>query len=153
MMSDLGNPQLMLYLGKWRLSDMLSVRYDTFSCLFHNIIDSYRVIKENAAVLWYGFQDLYPYPQKTETGTSHSINTILSSYLLNHRGTVAPKVLRWLTPFLPCDVPVGYFYPVGKAGCFVHYRIRQYLKLLYTTPYLGALRCFEWYLSAGLRIF
>ncbi len=48
---DLGNPRLMLCIGKWRLSDMLSVRYDVFSRLFHNKIGSWTVIDENRPVL------------------------------------------------------------------------------------------------------
>ena len=66
-MSDLGNPQLMLCIGRWRLSDMLSVCYDMFSCLFHNFLDSYNAVKDDIVVLWLGFQDFYPNLQKTGT--------------------------------------------------------------------------------------
>jgi len=35
---DLGNPQLTLCIGLRRLSDLLSVLYDVFSRLFHNMM-------------------------------------------------------------------------------------------------------------------
>ena len=35
-------------------------------------------------------------------------------------------------------VPVKDFSLDGKADCFAHCRVRQYLRLLCTAPYLGA---------------
>ena len=48
---DLGNPRLALCIGKWRLSDMLSVRDDVFSRLFHNKIGSWTVVDEDRLAL------------------------------------------------------------------------------------------------------
>jgi len=64
---------------------MLSVLYDAILRLFHNVIGSRTTVKDDWAVLWHGFHGLYPHPQKTGTRTSHSINIILSSYLLYSR--------------------------------------------------------------------
>lgn len=48
---DLGNPRLVLCIGKWRLSDMLLVRYDALSRLFHNEFGSWTVVDEDRPAL------------------------------------------------------------------------------------------------------
>ena len=48
---DLGNPRVVLCIGKWRLSDMLSVRYDALSRLFHSEFGSWTGVDEDRPAL------------------------------------------------------------------------------------------------------